>query len=171
MSAGGFIVAALANGMSPRELCASFIENDSEPSETFDPSWLPAPAYGEFLRRSIMLPGLVLSALLQFTIGRKSLLTALERLGPSLPTGVFSNQAVDTQLARLFSREGRTNDFRKLKTKLTLVATNLDSGEAAPLAARAGTMCPSRRRCRPARHCPDSSRRSRSTTSITWTAR
>lgn len=45
---------------------------------------------------------------------------------------MFSNQAVDTQLARLFSREGRTNDFRKLKTKLTLVATNLDSGEAAP---------------------------------------
>ncbi len=132
VSAGGFIVAALANGMSPRELCASFIENDSEPSEAFDPSWLLKPAYGEFLRRSIMLPGLVLSALWQFTVGRKSLLTALERLGPGLPTGVFSNQAVDTQLARLFSREGRTNDFRKLKTKLTLVATNLDSGEAAP---------------------------------------
>ena len=132
VSAGGFIVAALANGMSPRELCASFIENDSEPSEAFDPAWLLKPAYGEFLRRSIMLPGLVLSALWQFTVGRKSLMNALERLGPGLPTGVFSNQAVDTQLARLFSREGRTNDFRKLKTKLTLVATNLDSGEAAP---------------------------------------
>ena len=132
VSAGGFIVAALANGMSPRELCASFIENDSEPSETFDPSWLLKPAYGEFLRRSIMLPGLLLSALWQFTVGRKSLLNALERLGPGLPTGVFSNAAVDIQLARLFSREGRTNDFRKLKTKLTLVATDLDSGEAAP---------------------------------------
>ena len=132
VSAGGFIVAALANGMSPRELCASFIENDSEPSETFDPAWLLKPAYGEFLRRSIMLPGLVLSALWQFTVGRKSLLNALERMGPGVPTGVFSNQAVDTQLARLFSRDGRTNDFRKLKTKLTLVATDLDSGEAAP---------------------------------------
>jgi NTE family protein len=132
VSAGGFIVAALANGMSPRELCASFIENDSEPSEAFDPAWLLKPAYGEFLRRSIMLPGLVLSALWHFTVGRKSLMNALERLGPGLPTGVFSNQSVDTQLARLFSREGRTNDFRKLKTKLTLVATNLDSGEAAP---------------------------------------
>ncbi|MDO8699396.1 MAG: patatin-like phospholipase family protein, partial [Rhodoferax sp.] len=31
VSAGGFIVAALANGMTPRELCASFIENDSTP--------------------------------------------------------------------------------------------------------------------------------------------
>jgi predicted acylesterase/phospholipase RssA len=79
-----------------------------------------------------MLPGLVLSALWHFTVGRKSLMNALERLSPALPAGVFSNQAVDTQLARLFSRPGRTNDFRKLKTKLTLVATNLDSGEAAP---------------------------------------
>ncbi|OYT92551.1 MAG: patatin [Burkholderiales bacterium PBB3] len=131
VSAGGFIVAALANGMTPRELCASFIENDSEPSETFDPSWLMEPAYSEFARRGIMLPGLVLSALWHFTLGRKSILSALERLSPGLPTGVFSNKAIDTQLARLFSRDGRTNDFRKLKTKLTLVATNLDSGEAA----------------------------------------
>ena len=32
----------------------------------------------------------------------------------------------------MFSKAGRTNDFRKLKTRLTLVATNLDSGDAAP---------------------------------------
>ena len=132
VSAGGFIVAALANGMTPRELCASFIENDSTPSETFDPSWLMKPAYGEFVRRGIMLPGLVMSALWHLTVGRKSMISALERLSPGLPTGVFSNNAIDTELARLFSREGRTNDFRKLKAKLTLVATNLDSGEPAP---------------------------------------
>lgn len=132
VSAGSFIVASLANGITPRELCASFIENDSTPSETFDPSWLLEPAYGEFARRGIMLPGLLLSALWSMTLGRKSIVHALERLGPALPTGVFSNRQVDTQLARLFSREGRTNDFRKLKTKLTLVATNLDSGEPAP---------------------------------------
>jgi predicted acylesterase/phospholipase RssA len=132
VSAGSFIVAALANGMSPRALCASFIENDSEPSEAFDPSCLLKPAYGEFMRRGIMLPGLVLSALWDVTLGRKSLMNALERLSPALPTGMFSNAAVHSELARLFSRDGRTNDFRKLKARLTLVATNLDSGEPAP---------------------------------------
>lgn len=132
VSAGGFIVAAMANGMTPRDLCASFIENDNEKSETFDPSWLMEPAYGEFARRGIMLPGLLLSAFWGMTLGRKSFMTALERLAPGLPTGAFSNQQVDTQLARLFSQKGRTNDFRKLKTKLTLVATNLDSAEPAP---------------------------------------
>jgi len=132
VSAGGFIAAGLANGISPRELCASFIENDNEPSETFDPAWLLSPAYSEFTRRGIMLPGLLVSALWHLTVGRKSFTHALERMGPALPTGIFSNDQINVQLARLFSRDGRTNDFRQLKTQLTLVATNLDSGEAAP---------------------------------------
>ena len=132
VSAGGFIAAGLANRMTPRELCAAFIENDHEVSEVFDPAWLMVPAYGEFLRRAIMLPGLSASALWRATFGRKSLLNAAEALGPALPTGIFSNDEIDTRLAKLFSKPGRTNDFRKLTTRLTLVATQLDSGDAAP---------------------------------------
>lgn len=132
VSAGGFIAAGLANGMTPRELCAAFIENDHQASEIFDPAWLMVPAYGEFLRRGIMLPGLAAAALWRTTFGRKPLLNALEKLGPALPTGIFSNEEVDRRLALLFSKAGRTNDFRQLKTRLTLVATNLDSGDAAP---------------------------------------
>ena len=132
VSAGGFIAAGLANGMTPRELCAAFIETDAEPSEVFDPAWLMVPAYGEFLRRSIMLPGLVASSLWRATFGGKTLLSALEALGPALPTGIFSNDEIDVRLTRFFTKPGRTNDFRQLKARLTLVATNLDSGDAAP---------------------------------------
>lgn len=132
VSAGGFIAAGLANGITPRALCASFIENDNEPSETFDPSWLLSPAFSEFARRALMLPGLLASTAWHLTAGGKSLLQALERLGPALPTGLFSNEKINSEMARLFSREGRTNDFRQLQTQLTLVATNLDSGEAVP---------------------------------------
>ena len=132
VSAGGFIAAGLANGMTPRELCAAFIETDAEPSEVFDPAWLMVPAYGEFLRRSIMLPGLLASSLWRATFGGKTLLNALEALGSALPTGVFSNDEIDVRLTRFFTKPGRTNDFRALKAKLTLVATNLDSGDAAP---------------------------------------
>jgi NTE family protein len=132
VSAGGFIAAGLANGITPRQLCASFIENDNEPSETFDPSWLLAPAYGEFARRAIQLPSLFASALWHLSAGRQSFVHALERLGPALPTGLFSNEQIHVELGRLFSQDGRTNDFRQLKTQLTLVATNLDSGEAVP---------------------------------------
>ncbi|ROZ77472.1 patatin-like phospholipase family protein [Ramlibacter sp. WS9] len=132
VSAGGFIAAGLANGMSPRELCASFIEADDGAGEVFDPSWLMKPAYDEFARRAIMFPGLAASALWRATVGRRSLTHSIERLGPSLPTGIFSNDQIDQRLGRLFSRAGRSNDFRELKAQLTLVATNLDTGEAAP---------------------------------------
>ena len=130
VSAGSFIAASLVNGITPRALCAAFIEN--EPSETFDPSWLLAPAYDELFRRSMLLPGLWFSALWQFAARGKSIMYALERLGPSLPTGFFSNEQIDTQLSRLFSLPGRSNDFRQLKARLTLVATDLDSGDPIP---------------------------------------
>ncbi len=132
VSAGGFIAAALANGMTPREMCAGFIENSDESAEVFDPSWLMKPAWGEFARRAIMLPGLTASALWRLLVERRSLISALERLGPGLPTGMFSSDEVDRRLTALFTRNGRSNDFRELKTKLTLVATNLDSGDATP---------------------------------------
>jgi predicted acylesterase/phospholipase RssA len=132
VSAGAFIAASLANGMTPRELCASFIENRSDTAEAFDPSLLMEPAYEEFSRRARMLPGLLAGALWQLSFQRKSLTRSLEGLAPVLPTGMFSNHQIHTQLARLFSAKGRSNDFRKLKTRLTLVATNLDSSEPTP---------------------------------------
>ncbi len=133
VSAGSFIAAGLANGMGPRALCASFIENDAgAPGDVFDPAWLMAPAYDEFIRRAIMLPGLLADALWRITIGRKPITQVIERLGAGLPTGVFSNHKIHEQLSRLFAKTGFTNDFRQLKTRLTLVATNLDTGEAAP---------------------------------------
>jgi NTE family protein len=138
VSAGSFIAAALANGMTPHALCASFIDNDQpmakgqDGSDRFDPAWLMRPATGELLRRSIMLPGLLASALWRATVGGKSLISALDLLGPALPTGIFSNEEIDTRLAAIFSKPGRTNDFRQLKSRLTLVATDLDSAQAAP---------------------------------------
>lgn len=130
VSAGGFIASALANGLTPHQLCASFIEGNENSSDFFDPAWLMQPAYDEWTRRGIMLPGLLLAAGWDILMRRSSPVRALERLAPALPTGVFSNNQVDTQLARLFSQTGRTNDFRKLACKLTLVATHLDSAEA-----------------------------------------
>lgn len=131
VSAGGFIAAALANGFTPRELCASFIEN-SGGSEVFDPAWLMVPAWGEFRHRLGRLPRLAASALWRATGGRKPLTHAIEQLGPALPTGLFSSEEIHRRLAEAFSRPGRSNDFRRLPTRLTLVATNLDTGEAAP---------------------------------------
>jgi NTE family protein len=133
VSAGGFIAASLANGITPRELCAAFIENDdSRSNDLFRPSLLMRPAWGEFVRRAAALPGLAAQAAFQLAFKRRSLLAAIERLGRALPTGLLSGHAMERQLAHLFSGPHRTNDFRQLTRKLVLVATDLDSGEAVP---------------------------------------
>jgi NTE family protein len=132
VSAGGFIAAGLANGMTPRELCASFIENVGAAHDIFEPSLLIRPAWGEFAWRLSTLPGLAAEAALRYAFTRRSLAGTVERLGRALPTGLLSNEMIDAQLRRQFAAPGRTNDFRELKRKLVLVATDLDSGESAP---------------------------------------
>ena len=132
VSAGGFIAAGLANGMTPRQICDAFIADGEDGGERFDPACLMTPAYGELGHRLAALPGLLGAALWELGVERKPLSSALERLGPALPTGLFSNEDIHRQLERLLSQPGRSNDFRQLRARLTLVATHLDSGEAAP---------------------------------------
>jgi len=132
VSAGGFIAAGLANGMTPRQLCASFIENDGPGDDVIRPSLFVRPAFGEFARRLAALPGLVAQAGFNYVFERRSLLAAIERLGRALPAGLFSNAALEEQMRRVLSAPGRTNDFRRLTHKLVLVATDLDSGRSAP---------------------------------------
>lgn len=132
VSAGGFIAAGLANGITPRQLCTSFIENEGPRDEVVRPSIFIRPALAEYAHRLAMLPGLVAQAALQYTFERRSVLAALERLGRALPTGLFSHAPLESQMRRLLSAPGRSNDFRRLQRKLVLVATDLDTGTAAP---------------------------------------
>ncbi|MBA4178562.1 MAG: patatin [Leptothrix sp. (in: Bacteria)] len=132
VSAGGFIAAGLANGMTPRQLCTSFIENDGPHTDLIRPNLFFRPAVGEYACRLAALPGLLLQAVYGLLVQGRPLLAASERLGRALPTGLFSNAALQAQLARVFSAPGRSNDFRRLERRLVLVATDLDSGRAAP---------------------------------------
>lgn len=132
VSAGGFIAAGLANGMTPRGLCRSFIENVGHGDDVFDPADLAHPAWGEFARRLRQLPALAASSAWQLVLGR-SRMSALEQLGRVLPAGLLDNEPLHAKVERMFSAPGRSNDFRTLPRRLVLVATDLDTGEAAPL--------------------------------------
>jgi NTE family protein len=79
-----------------------------------------------------MLPRLMAQAAYQTSFGRRSVLAAVERLGRALPTGLFSHEPLQEAMRRLLAAPGRSNDFRLLTRRLVLVATDLDSGEAAP---------------------------------------
>lgn len=130
VSSGGLIAAALANGVTPARLARILIENDTE--EIFDPEMLLRPAFGEYFNRLLSLPHLISSSALDYLRHpwHHGLFESFQRLSRAIPTGVFDSRGIDRVLRNLFSQRGRTNDFRKLKHRLFLVATDLDSGES-----------------------------------------
>lgn len=132
VSAGGVVAAGLANGMTPRQMCTAFIENDGPRGDIIQPGMFFRPAFGEYARCLAALPALMAQAGYGYALRRGSLLGALERLGRALPNGVFSSAPLQTHLQRMFAAPGRSNDFRQLQRRLVLVATDLDSGQAAP---------------------------------------
>ncbi len=128
VSSGGFVAAALANGISPAQMYRLFIDDGVDAA--LKPEIFLRPAFGEFARCALALPGLVAEATLQYLRDpfNRGSMRAFATMARALPTGVFDNGVIDRFLARLFSAPGRSNDFRELRAKLFLVATNLDTG-------------------------------------------
>jgi NTE family protein len=132
VSAGAIVAAGLANGMTPRELAAAFIERDAASPDRIEPTLFFQPAWREFALRLSQLPLHAAQAAWRFAVQRRSALASLEALGRVLPAVLFSSDALEGRLREILSRPGRSNDFRDLATRLVIVATDLDSGESVP---------------------------------------
>ena len=130
VSSGSIIAAALANGLRPDTLARMLVENDT--NEVFDPEILLRPAFGEYYKRARSVPPLLWSSLRHYFSDpwHLGLFESFQRLSHALPAGVFDNAGIDQLLRKLFSTAGRSNDFRQLKHRLFLVATDLDTGES-----------------------------------------
>jgi predicted acylesterase/phospholipase RssA len=129
VSAGGFVAAGLVNGFTPHQMSRIFIEGEKT-HDRFEPSVLLKPAYREYTRRLASVPPLLASAVWHYVLGSSTVMSAFERLGRAIPTGVFSGEEVDRYFGGIFSQPDRSNDFRTLTRKLYLVATDLDTGES-----------------------------------------
>jgi predicted acylesterase/phospholipase RssA len=131
VSAGSFIAAALANQLDSAQLCRAIVSH--EPGEhPFDPEIFLTPSVKEWLRRASGLPRLVTESLVQHARHPldSTLRGSLTRLARALPVGVFDNHPLRAYLERIFSKEGRTDDFRELSAPLIVVAVDLDSADA-----------------------------------------
>lgn len=131
VSAGAVVASGLANGFSAAKLCRVFIRTESE-AFPLDPQHFLRPAFRQYLESAQAVPRLLVEALWRFANNPhdRSVHGAISTLGRALPTGVLDNQYIEDFGSKLFNSRGRTNDFRKLKHKLLIVATNLDTGEA-----------------------------------------
>ncbi|XOZ33359.1 patatin-like phospholipase family protein [Halomonadaceae bacterium KBTZ08] len=136
VSAGSFVAANLANQMTTAQLCRIFVKNEAD-VHPFHPEVFYRPAFREYVRRAMAVPGLLREALGRFASNPydQSLLDALTVLAQVAPAGLFDNTGLHEYLRRAFSMLGRTNDFRQLRHRLYIIAADLESSEAVRLGA------------------------------------
>lgn len=133
VSAGAYLAAGLANGIQPRQMVRLFVDGD-EQTLIFDPATLLQPDYAEW-RRTLRAAPRVLSRALAAGLregqlsARKTLWRAIERSGDLLPQGLIDATPARQRLETLLQAPGRSDDFRKLKARLRVVATDVDSGD------------------------------------------
>lgn len=128
VSSGAMITAGLANGFDTADMGVVFIHNASD-EYPVTPGLFLRPAVREYARRLANAPGLLAGLALDYLRDPgRDWSEMLDPLGRLLPTGVFDNRPFERFLAHLFSTNGRTNDFRSLRPRLYVVATELNSG-------------------------------------------
>ncbi len=130
VSAGAFITSCLANNLSTAQMCRAIVK--PEPGEhPFVPENFLTPAVGDIARSGLRVPKLLAEAFWKMLAhpADSSLFEPMTRLARALPVGLFKNEPIRAYLAKIFSMHGRTDNFRELRRKLVVVATDLDSGQ------------------------------------------
>ncbi len=133
VSSGSVVAAALANGIDTTAMGSIFI-HDGATMQPLTPEVLLHPAIGEYAKRLALLPEVLLD------IGRAFVRDPMRNVWPMVvsslarvvPTAVFDNAPLERYLRKAFAGEGRTDDFRRLRSRLRVVATNLNTGESVP---------------------------------------
>jgi len=140
VSSGAFIASMLANGFTPADLREILVEAAS-PEHAVDQQVFLSPALGELAQRTGSLPRLALETLWHHAReavgarGRTPAPGAAASVGRAIPTGFFDNQRLAGFLEQAFRGGSRSNDFRALSHRLRVIATDLDTSEAAEFGA------------------------------------
>jgi NTE family protein len=132
VSSGSMLAAGLANGLTPLDMGRLIITNESA-EVMAHPGIFLHPAYREFAFRVAKLPGLALRMLRYYARAplARNFAEVLDPLTAALPNGIFDSEPLEEFMRSVFSARGRTNDFRQLTRRLYIVATDLNTGEAA----------------------------------------
>jgi len=132
VSSGSMLAAGLANGLSPVDIGRIVISNDSG-HDPAHPGLFLRPAFREYARRIASIPRLLLGAAGQYArapLGQ-SIAELLAPFAAAMPAGLFDSAPFERYLRSLYESGGRTNDFRKLRRRVFIVATNLNTGAPA----------------------------------------
>jgi predicted acylesterase/phospholipase RssA len=129
-SAGSFVAAMLANGVTPDEMMQ--VINTRVPSELDDLELgrMLSPNYMGFLKSAAKLPFRSLEAARALLRIRDfSAIDLGVALMENLPTGLYNGSGIGDYVAEALTEGGRSNDFRVVDPELYLTATDLDTCE------------------------------------------
>ena len=130
-SAGAFVAAMAANGVTPEEMMRVVNRNVPSPLRDIDVGTLLRLNLAELARKGIALPW-NLAKLGRELIGQLPAISAMDvvlGLAEALPSGMYSGAGIEQYLRKVLSEADRTDDFRLLERELYLAATDLDTCE------------------------------------------
>jgi NTE family protein len=130
-SAGSFVAAAVANGVTPEEMMRVIVQQVPTPFPDARVSSLLRPNYSEFLTKGLLIPWRLaqLMRTLARDLGQISAVDIVVGLAEALPSGLYSGDGIARYVATVLSDPDRTDDFRLLANELYLAATDLDTCE------------------------------------------
>ena len=130
-SAGSFVGAMLANGVTPDEMMRVLTDDTDETFEQIGLGSLLKPNYMGYAKKMAAFPWRMASAAraLAPRITEFSVIDLGIALAEAMPTGLYTGAGVAGYVERVLSEEGRSNEFSELRRELYLVSTDLDTGE------------------------------------------
>ena len=131
-SAGALVGSMLAKGIPPGEMMQTLDGSHPEFSSIL-PSHVFSLNTGEFVRKGKRLPSTLKNALLHYLRHRSDMnvLDVAWSLIEALPSGLYSNQGLETFLQEIFRERHFRDSFEDNKKELYIIATDLDTGKRA----------------------------------------
>jgi NTE family protein len=130
-SAGSFVAALTANGVTPEEMMRVVNQQVPTPFRDVDRGTLMRPNALEFAQSAALLPlrllGLTRNVLTQ--LRATSAIDLAVGLAEALPSGLYDGRGIEEYMGAVLSDPDRANDFRLLENELYLTATDLDTCE------------------------------------------
>jgi NTE family protein len=130
-SAGSFVAALVANGVTPEEMMRVVNRQVPTPFRDVDRGTLMRPNALEFVQSAALLP-LRMLGLARTMVGQlrsMSLIDLAVGVAEALPSGLYDGGGIEQYLEAVLGDPDRVNDFRLLESDLFLVATDLDTCE------------------------------------------
>jgi NTE family protein len=130
-SAGAFVAALTANGVTPEEMMRVVNQQVPTPFRDIDLGQLLRPNVMEYARKGLALPWKAVSVLRELApqLGQVSIMDFALGLAEGLPSGIYSGSGLESYMRTVLSDPDRTDDFRLLQNELYLAATDLDTCE------------------------------------------